>query len=259
MTRFGMVPCPICGHQNKVGEPLLLRGGEIKCSKCDKRLTIKNNDPPQPSKVTLRVQNATASKSFDILIGIDGIWQFGTETERSISESILSDSDRAAAVVAGSMVESRLTDVVLGLCSHVPKLKMRHVHPGGALGDFGVKIDLALMLRAITEDAYKDLMTLKDIRNGFAHRTDIQDFNSQWARAKSNNLKLVETHVGELSWPMKQGDPIISFDTKAIPRIHLLEKEKKLKSPKDRYLMTAQLFMICLAPGDLPGYSMPLI
>jgi hypothetical protein len=148
------------------------------------------------------------------------------------------------------MVDARLTDVILTVCRHVPKLKDRHVYPGGALGDFAVKIDLAYMLKIITVEAYKDLMIIKDIRNRFAHRTDLLDFHSQYPRDKSNSLKLIETHVGELKW--EKGASVIQFRTTDRPRIFVTGHKHRLKDPRERYLTTAQLFMVCLAPATCP-------
>ena len=230
----------------------------MKCGKCNADLTIKPNKLPKSYHVTLAVQNpAGDSKSFDLLVSADGVWQVGSEIERAITESLLKDSDRSAAVVAGSMVEARLTDVIRTVCRHVPKLQERHLHPGGAFGNFSIKIDLAYMLRLITAEAYKDLMTVKEIRNAFAHRTDIQDFGSQWARDKTNNLKLIESHVGEHA--KKVGSRIITFNATERPRMFVYGWQQRLKNPRDRYLTTTQLFMVCLAPGDLPDYPMPLI
>jgi hypothetical protein len=100
MARVGMVPCPVCNQKNEVEEYWLLRGGEIKCGKCDANLKIKPTKTPKSHHITLKVDNGAGNaKSFDLSIGPDGVWQFGSEIERSITASLHTDSDRSAAVL----------------------------------------------------------------------------------------------------------------------------------------------------------------
>ena len=44
---------------------------------------------------------------------------------------------------------------------------------------FSNKIDLAFLLGLLTKEAHRDLKTMKDIRNKFAHNLEVKDFQSQ--------------------------------------------------------------------------------
>jgi hypothetical protein len=254
MARVGMVPCPHCSHVNSVPEYLLQRGGETSCGKCGSKMTIIRHKPDPGKSITLKLTTASGSITFDVFIRADGIWQFGNEIERAVVEAIDQDSDRASAVMAGSMVENRLKTALLSRCTHVPKLETRHFHSSGAMGSFSIKIDIAYMMQIISAAAYNDLVIIKDIRNAFAHRTDIKDFQTQWLRDKTKNLKLIETQVGEHK--AGKSAPVFKMDERFI---YVNGFNARRHEPRDRYMITAQLLMLCLAPGKLPDYSIPLI
>ena len=46
-----------------------------------------------------------------------------------------------------------------------------------ALGRFSTKIDLAYMMSILSDDAYKDLTNIKNIRNDFAHQLEYDVFD----------------------------------------------------------------------------------
>lgn len=259
MTLGVDIPCPFCQHKQKIAEYIIRRGGAAKCESCGSNLTITPNEPDQGFTCGIRMTSQTTGtfKDFNLTVRADGVWQFGNENERAVSEQLDRDSDRAAAVIAGSMVEERLRTAILARCQHVPKLEARHFHPSGAFGSFSIAIDLALMFKIISREAYNDLVVLKNIRNAFAHRLDIKDFQTQSIADKCKNLKMIETHVAELGTAI--GSNIVSFDIYARPRMHVMTYKERLEKPRERYLVTAQLFMFCFFPAELDDYPTPFI
>jgi hypothetical protein len=140
------------------------------------------------------------SKQFPLLISRDGVWQYNGDDEKEVIESLPGLSDRAVAIIAGTLVEVRIKTAILSVCTGNSKIEDRMFQPSGPLGPFSVKIDMAQMLGIITQEAYADLVIFKDIRNAFAHRLDIRDFRTQWIKDRCAKFKLVETHVGNFLW-----------------------------------------------------------
>lgn len=87
------------------------------------------------------------------------------------------DSDRAMAIMYGTMLENRLTDLIFLYLRPDKKVRNELFHPSGALGNFGVKIRLAYMMGILLPIPYSDLLIINKIRNAFAHKLGVTDFN----------------------------------------------------------------------------------
>jgi hypothetical protein len=77
--------------------------------------------------------------------------------------------DRAAAIVAATLVEEHLTVALECYLHRHPKVTKELFKISGPLGSFGAKIDLALLVGMFGHASYKELNTIKDLRNQFAH------------------------------------------------------------------------------------------
>jgi hypothetical protein len=114
-------------------------------------------------------------------------------------EQVEFDSDRAAGIVAGSIAERRLEQAVRSrIRSDKPMITRDLFRPSGALGPFSIKIDVAYLMNILTDDAYKDLVNLKNIRNDFAHDLELDSFDAQSVRDRCSNFILVDRHIGPI-------------------------------------------------------------
>jgi DNA-binding MltR family transcriptional regulator len=59
----------------------------------------------------------------------------------------------------------------------------------GPLASFAAKIDVCYALKLIEQDTYEDLAVIREIRNHFAHSTEITDFNTAPVQAICNKFK----------------------------------------------------------------------
>jgi DNA-binding MltR family transcriptional regulator len=88
-------------------------------------------------------------------------------------------SDRALGIIAASLVEIHLTKLIKQ--AFIPEVKTGSketvqelmFHSSGPLGAFSTKIRLAYMMGLISKEFFKDLEIMKEIRNRFAHHTEI--------------------------------------------------------------------------------------
>jgi hypothetical protein len=71
-------------------------------------------------------------------------------------------SDRAAAILAGSLVESRLTAFLKCHVQDDGRIWKDRTHSSAPLGSFAIKIDLAFLFHLITREAHSDLIVMKE-------------------------------------------------------------------------------------------------
>ncbi|TPM28719.1 hypothetical protein [Mesorhizobium sp. B2-3-5] len=166
------------------------------------------------------------------------------------------DSDRAAGVVAASIVEQRLAEC---LQSRFPKgdlsekLAAALFHSSAALGSFSAKINVGYLFGYISAAAQTDLQNMKEIRNRFAHRTDIDSFSHPEIKSRCENLKLVDNYVKDEHPPNSYavGEPE-SGVLMAFPGA-----SEQLKDPRERYITSAMVFNFFLGATEMTGWSRP--
>ena len=120
-----------------------------------------------------------------------------SRTFHDVITEIETGSPRAIAIVAGAFVEDHLTRVLRWRLVRSPiksgvNLQDNMLRSGGALGDFGNKINLAYLIGLISKDAWKELDTIRLIRNRFAHQLEVNNFGVQQIEAWCDNLSLWE-------------------------------------------------------------------
>ena len=209
-------------------------------------------------KSDIHIPGQPYTKQYNLIVSRDGVWELADGDEKSIIDELSSDSDRAVAIIAGSMIETRLETSILCRTRRDPIIEDRLFQPSGPLGSFTTKIDLAYLFGLITEPAYRDLVILKDIRNAFAHKLSIKNFNTTSIKDKTMNLNLVETNVGNFTGAA--GETLIKpMSNAGLPRLNVHDYDKRKKQPRTRYLITAQLFLVCLIGGTLPDAPLPFI
>lgn len=247
--------CPACSHRFLTTVKMLLRGLRVNCDNCGSYITT-NPHSTTPDILRRTLSGLGETLSSDVVLRRDGLWLFLDEAERAIIGTLDFDSDRAVALVFGSMVESRLERVILSRSQRNGKIEERLFQPSGALGSLSVKIDLAFLMGLISPEAHADLVNLKDIRNLFAHKTNSRDFESQQVRDKCRNFKLIDTRVEEVQ--PGQMVEVVNLSN-PIPIIRIKFANQLKRQARDRYLLTAQIFNLQLVLGELKQFPLPLI
>lgn len=209
-------------------------------------------------------------------MGLTALWHIKDEEYDKVSDAISqlsSDSDRAVGLVAASIVENALTNAIKDRL-HSHKLVIKEMfRSAGAIGTFDAKINLALLIGILTNEGHRDILTMKNIRNAFAHDLAMKSFNVEKLKALCANLKIVDEYVVELP-PGTQHPIKIFIDTKKFPGVFGDSKPKKirterlkppflafegatekLRQPRERYLYSAMIFSVLL--GTLPDCPPP--
>jgi DNA-binding MltR family transcriptional regulator len=95
------------------------------------------------------------------------------------SLSLVEESDRGCVLVGAAILEKRLEDIFRHVFDHngiARKFQDALFDANGPLGTFSSKIKLAYSLGLIARTTYKDLDTVRRIRNDFAHSIHKVDF-----------------------------------------------------------------------------------
>lgn len=116
------------------------------------------------------------------------------------------DSNRAVAVVWPAIVENRLTDALRAYMRPDESVSKDLFRPEGALGTFGQKVKLGYMLGLYEKDLKDDLVLVTKIRNAFAHRVDITDFETSPIRDLMDQMTTLKVHR-DLLEHMKKENP----------------------------------------------------
>jgi len=174
-------------------------------------------------------------------------------------EQVEYDSDRAAGIVAGSIIERRLEQALKSIMKKQNKAASDFLfRPSGPLGSFKTKIDLAYLLGLLSDDAYKDLTNLKNIRNDFAHELELDTFDKPTIKDRCANFVLVDRHVGPV--PDRSTHEILVQVPTVQPYLGLPDYKEKLANPRFRYVMTAQLLSSALGMAShSPGHELPFV
>ena len=168
------------------------------------------------------------------------------EFTRAMRE-LYSGSDRAAALVGGAILEMILTEALKVFLHHNKRITDDLFRPSGACGAFATKIHLGFLTGLYGAVAHKDLTTVKDIRNAFAHSLAINDFNAQRIRSLTEKLTLCERYTDGTGKPPGERQGWFSVDN----------RDAALKMPRERYLITVQVLTYGLSVPNGTGMPAP--
>lgn len=166
-------------------------------------------------------------------------WSAVTDHESGAIQSLAQSDDRTIAIIAATIVEARLRMVLENSFQRDDKIEEQFFNSTGPLGMFSNKIDLALLLGLVSKEAWRDLKTMKDIRNKFAHKLEVKDFQSQQIGDWCKNFTLIEKHFEDFGTETKNPHGLDLI-------MHAENLSDLLQQARWRYLLTAQLFSTAL-------------
>lgn len=153
-------------------------------------------------------------------------------------------SDRAAAIVAATLVETRLSLALKSRLQQDQAVVERMFRPSGPLGSFAAKIDLAFLTDLISKEAHRDLVIFKSIRNNFAHQLHALDFFAERIKKECHRLRLIETQVADIEDP--KADQILGKPPYYQMMLQVYDYATHLADPRGRYILTGRLFVAAL-------------
>jgi hypothetical protein len=177
------------------------------------------------------------------------VWISATDQEATAIQELKDLPDRAAAIVAGALLDQRLElairrKLVDTQLSGGQSVQDRMFDVRGALGSFAVKIDLGFALGLYSAGARGDMSIINRIRNKFAHDLAAGSFDS--VRDLCTNLAEFEKHFFEYGKEPPVG--LVSWKV-AEPDLHA-----HLADPRQRFMMAVRLYYSgLLVDSNPPG------
>jgi DNA-binding MltR family transcriptional regulator len=152
-------------------------------------------------------------------------------------EDIDNSNDRAAAILAAAILEDHLAIALKKRFHEDEKILNETFRSSGPLGSFSAKINMAFLVGLCSKATCKELHTIKDIRNEFAHKGLTMDFNSQRVRDLANNLIFGKKFKITIT-PADEGDdakPVFESGEGDMP-----------KTPREHYMKACQMLLTFL-------------
>lgn len=167
------------------------------------------------------------------------VWIVSGDGEVAAIKELNTVSDRAAAIVGGTLLESRLEHALRRRFHENEQIHKTMFANSGPLGSFSAKNKLCFLIGLVGHEGWQDIDTIIRIRNAFAHDINASGFDTQSIKALCANLKLVERHC----FPR-------GTDSDAPVSIKLYEEDldHKLSAPRERYLLSVRFLCGALTP-----------
>jgi hypothetical protein len=174
-------------------------------------------------------------------------WIGSTKDQEDIRKTLAElehDSDRAAGIVGAVLVDESLTALLQSRLWSDQELIRELFRVSGPLGAFGVKINMGFLMGLYSPTARKELDTIREIRNEFAHRV-ARSFSFDRIRDLANNLSQSEKIEFHMTTP-EGGQSVIYMGAKppddqpSVPILPPIEPDKL--TPRERYLRACQFY-----------------
>jgi hypothetical protein len=117
--------------------------------------------------------------SLGLILREVAMWFFELNKYPKLAEEIDKQRDRGAAILAASVLEDHLTEVIKTRMERNVKIESKMFKGYGPLASFAAKIDLGFLIGLYSLSVHKQLNYIREIRNEFAHNLEPLSFRSQ--------------------------------------------------------------------------------
>jgi len=159
----------------------------------------------------------------------------GKVTPEAIKE-FNGQSPRTTAIVGAAIVEDCLARLIADRLPVDGDTKKGLFKDGAPLGNLDAKTKVAYVLGIVSKAAFQNLTKIVEIRNKFAHRLEIADFNHPDVKPLCEELKLIEKHI------FPSGTPDSSTPQGIGVKIYIEKLDEYVATPRGRYFLSIMLF-----------------
>jgi len=167
-------------------------------------------------------------------------WLLLDPSERRMIEEIANQSDRGAALIAGSYLEKRLEDSIKSIMWATEPVYKEIFEGTGPLATFSAKINVAYALGLYPKEIQEKCHLIRRIRNEFAHEIEPWTFNTESVRNRCRILSIPKFLAPEGS---KQED----FDVPSNALVRYREQLSSAQTNRERYIAFVVLMTALLA------------
>jgi hypothetical protein len=136
-------------------------------------------------------------------------WLVEDNSYGEVIAEIERQSDRAASLIAASLLEDRLLKLIKSTLVGHKTIEDKMFKGSGPVASFSAKIDLAFVMGLFDDDVHKRMHTIREIRNEFAHNVRPLHFASQRPKALCANLTPSAKVIALAKAPILAGNPVL--------------------------------------------------
>lgn len=139
------------------------------------------------------------------------------------------ESDRGAVLIAASILDDRLNEILKSFLADVPASEELLVGFNAPLGTFAARISAAYSLGLIQENEFKEINLIRKIRNEFGHKWKGIDFKTQKVCQLCAQLPWLGPDDLKDDTDMRQrfNFALVGIMTDLLWRVRLVKKEKR--------------------------------
>jgi hypothetical protein len=177
------------------------------------------------------------------------VWMLSEHDAATIRE-IQRQRDRSAAIIAAACLEQSLTTTLKAAFESHPAIVNKMFKGYGPLATFAAQIDIGLLMGMYPEYIHKTMLTIKDIRNEFAHNTKPITFSMQRIhdlcnsfqppRVRRTDIKVTREHMDQFMADKEDRH----FYWKAFVATNYVGPD----TPRNRYMIAVKECLFWLAP-----------
>lgn len=171
------------------------------------------------------------------------VWISKSGAETAAIQELTKLPPRAAAVVAVALVHDRLGTRVGEKFTRTGDTKKKLFGENGPLSSFDIQSKMAYTLGIISKRAFNDCLRIGRIRNRFAHRLEVVDFDHSDVASECQGLELVQRHLFEQQPPHAPPD---SPADGISPKTYIKDLAAALADNRMRFQLTAMLLTTSL-------------
>lgn len=164
-------------------------------------------------------------------------WLMEDPSYTKVIAEIESQTDRAAALIASSLLEDRLLKLIKSSAVGHIAIENKMFKGSGPLASFSAKIDLGFILGLFDAEVHKRQHTIREIRNEFAHNIQPVQFTSQRVVDLCANLAPSQTTLERSKHPKIASDPYIQ------------KILKPTTSPREQFMNAIKLLLFSFQAG----------
>ncbi len=169
----------------------------------------------------------------------------------AIIQELETASDRVVGIIMAAVLEDVLGRALKSWMIEDEKIQGEMFGSSGPLGTFSSKINLGLLLGMYSKMAWKELDTIRKIRNEFAHEIETSDFSTLRVRSLAQTLVLYETKDIFISTSGENDTIKINFKMMPEQEENAQRLIPKVENPppRIRYMLACRFYTLILSAG----------
>ena len=168
------------------------------------------------------------------------VWISTSDAESAAIQELIMLPPRAAAIVGVALVHARIAERVAEKFPVDGNTKRGLFKENGPLAGYDVQCRMAYTFGLISKRAYNDTLRIGRMRNMFAHRLDVTDFEHADIAPDCKGLELVDRHLFERGTKVE--------DRSISTKVYIEDLAGNLADNRKRFQLTAMLLTSGLTP-----------